>query len=324
MEKRKINNTYFYAVLQVNNISFNYKESKNVLKDINFQVKAGEHLCIMGESGSGKSTLLKIIYGLLDLEKGDISWNKEPVLGPKHNLVPGFENFKYVAQDFDLMPFTSVSENIKKFLSRFYPEEAENRTQELLEVIEMKAFENTKVKNLSGGQQQRVAIARALAKEPEVLLLDEPFGQIDNFKKNSLRRNLFTFLKEKNIACIIATHDENDALSFSDKLIVIQDQKIIANQTPIAIYNNPKSKYIASLFNDVNEITINEESILLYPHQIKIVESIGTESSSAQATVLNSYFKGFYWLIEVDFNGQSVFLNHASEIEKGNLIQIKL
>ena len=143
------------------------------------------------------------------------------VLGPKHHLVPGMDFIKYVAQDFDLMPYTSVSENIKKFLSRFYPEEAQKRTKELLEVIEMTAFANTKVKTLSGGQQQRVAIARALAKEPELILLDEPFGQIDNFKKNSLRRKLFAYLKEKNIACIVATHDKNDALSFADTLLIL-------------------------------------------------------------------------------------------------------
>ena len=92
----------------------------------------------------------------------------------------------------------------------------------------MKAFENTKVKNLSGGQKQRVAIARALAKEPKLILLDEPFGQIDNFKKNSLRRKLFQYLKEKNISCIVATHDKEDALSFADFLLVIQHQEIIA------------------------------------------------------------------------------------------------
>jgi len=240
-------------MLQVTNLSFEYVAKKTVLKNIHFSLKKGEHLCIMGESGCGKSTLLKLIYGLLDATDGTIFWDETQVLGPKFQLVPGMEFFKYVAQDFDLMPYTSVSENIKKFLSRFHPEESEQRTQELLEVIEMKAFENTKVKNLSGGQKQRVAIARALAKEPKLILLDEPFGQIDNFKKNSLRRKLFQYLKEKNISCIVATHDKEDALSFADFLLVIQHQEIIAFDSPKTIYNNPSQKYIAALFEDVNE-----------------------------------------------------------------------
>ncbi len=306
-------------MLKVQNISFSYSKNKLVLDNFNFNIKEGEHLCVMGESGCGKSTLLKAIYGLLDLKKGAIFWKDHQILGPEFHLVPGMDFFKYVAQDFDLMPYISVSENIKKFLSRFYPEESEKRTQELLEVIEMKAFENTKVKNLSGGQKQRVAIARALANEPELLLLDEPFGQIDNFKKNSLRRKLFAYLKEKNIACIVATHDKNDALSFADKLIVIKDNKILVNDSPKEIYNNPKEKYVAALFNDVNEIIVNGESVLLYPHQIKIVTN-----SKLAARVLNSYFKGAFWLIEVEFENQIVFLNHVSEIETNTNINISV
>ncbi|MBU3011407.1 ABC transporter ATP-binding protein [Polaribacter vadi] len=306
-------------MLKVNHISFGYSKNKTVLENFNFTLKKGEHLCVMGESGCGKSTLLKTIYGLLDLQKGDIFWDDKQILGPSFHLVPGFEKFKYVAQDFDLMPYISVSENIKKFLSRFYPEESEKRTQELLDVIEMKAFANTKVKNLSGGQKQRVAIARALAKEPELLLLDEPFGQIDNFKKNTLRRNLFGYLKEKNIACIVATHDKNDALSFADQLIVIRNHKIIANNNPKEIYNNPKEKYVAALFDDVNEITINNKVCLLYPHQIKI-----TNNANLKATVLNSYFKGNYWLIEINLNNQTVFLSHNSFLKKSEIVNVSI
>ena len=304
-------------MLKVTTISFGYSKNKVVLDTFNFTLDEGEHLCVMGESGCGKSTLLKVIYGLLDLKKGTISWKENQVLGPEFHLVPGMDFFKYVAQDFDLMPYISVAENIKKFLSRFYPQESEKRTQELLEVIEMKAFENVKVKNLSGGQKQRVAIARALAKKPELLLLDEPFGQIDNFKKNSLRRKLFAYLKEKNIACIVATHDKNDALSFADKLIVIRNKKIIANDAPKEIYNNPKEKYIAALFDDVNEIIIDNKVVLLYPHQIKVVKN-----SKEEATVLNAYFKGSYWLIEAEFKKQIVFFNHDAEFKKNKVIHI--
>lgn len=306
-------------MLKVNNISFSYAAEKPVLKDINFELKKGQNLCVMGESGSGKSTLLQLIYGIFDTDKGSLFWNDIPILGPKEYLIPGMEFFKYVAQDFNLMPFTSVEENIKKYLSRFYPEKSQKRTAELLEVIEMTAFAKTKVKNLSGGQQQRVAIARALAKEPELLLLDEPFSQIDNFKKNSLRRNLFGYLKEKNIACIIATHDGNDALSFADKLIVIKNNKLLANDTPKTIYNNPKEKYVAALFDDINEIIINNLEVLLYPHQICMVEK-----SALKAIVLHSYFKGFYWLIEAEFEHQTIFFNHPLDVVIGKEVHLKI
>ena len=311
-------------MLTVASISFGYTKKKTVLDNFTFTLKKGEHLCVMGESGCGKSTLLKAIYGLLNLKKGEIYWKENQVLGPKFNLVPGMDLFKYVAQDFDLMPYISVAENIKKFLSRFYPEESEARTQELLDVIEMTSFANTKVKNLSGGQKQRVAIARALANEPELLLLDEPFGQIDNFKKNSLRRKLFTYLKEKNIACIVATHDKNDALSFADSLLIIRNNRILVNNTPIEIYKTPENKYIAALFDDVNDIVLNEEKVLLYPHQIKIIEhsAKNTALPIKRATVLNSFFKGAYWLIEAVFENQVVFLNHSADLKKNKAIHI--
>ena len=309
-------------MLQVNNIAFTYNKEKPLLKNINFTLEKGDHLCVMGESGCGKSTLLKVIYGLLDVQEGSIFWNENQVLGPKFHLVPGMKYFKYVAQDFDLMPYTTVSDNISKFLSRIYAEESKKRTHELLEVIEMTAFADVKVKTLSGGQQQRVAIARALAKEPELLLLDEPFGQIDNFKKRSLRRMLFSYLKEKNIATIVATHDAEDALSFADKMIVIQNNQIIAAGAPQDLYKNPGSKYVASLFDDVNEVNIQGENILLYPHQIKIIDNPGLK-----AQVQNSYFRGTYWLIELTFEGEKIYVNHDRKVklhsEVGLLFDLK-
>lgn len=304
-------------MLKVQNISFQYNPNQEVLTEVNFTLNKGEHLCIMGESGCGKSTLLKIIYGLLDVQKGSLFWDNIEILGPKEHLVPGMEFFKYVAQDFDLMPFISVAENIKKFLSRFYPEEAQKRTEELLEVIEMTEFANVKVKTLSGGQQQRVAIARALAKEPELILLDEPFSQIDNFKKNSLRRKLFAYLKEKNIACVVATHDGNDALSFADQMLVIRNHRIYTQGTPIAIYQQPKDKYVASLFDDVNEVTLNGKTKLFYPHQISVVEN-----SESKATVLQSYYKGSSWLIEASLNGEKVFFNHSERLDDKDLVYL--
>jgi ABC-type proline/glycine betaine transport system ATPase subunit len=297
-------------MLNVANISFQYAPKKEILSDISFSLKEGENLCVMGESGSGKSTLLKAIYGLLDLKKGSIYWKNQEVLGPAFHLVPGMSFFKYVAQDFDLMPYTSVAENIGKFLSRFYPEEKEQRTKELLEVIEMSNFANEKVKTLSGGQQQRVAIARALAKEPELILLDEPFGQIDNFKKNSLRRKLFSYLKEKNISCIVATHDGDDALSFADQMMVIKNKKVIAFDSPKNLYKSPPEHYVAALFDDVNELYIDGEKKLIYPHQIQ-----ASKDSLHKVIVKKSFFKGSFWLIEATFNSQVIFFQNTKHLD---------
>jgi ABC-type Fe3+/spermidine/putrescine transport system ATPase subunit len=304
-------------MLKVSQVYFSYQQDNLILKDISFQLKEGERLCIMGESGSGKSTLLKAIYGLLDLNNGDIYWKDQQVLGPAHHLVPGMEFFKYVPQNFDLMPYTTVSENIQKFLSRFFPEESQKRTVELLEVIEMSEFADVKVKNLSGGQQQRVAIARALAKEPQLILLDEPFSQIDNFKKNSLRRKLFAYLKQKNISCIVATHDGNDSLSFADSMMVIKDNQILAYGTPQHLYNRKNDVYIASLFDDVSSVSINGNVHLFYPKDIKI-----TDKSEYKVTVKQSYFKGVFWLIEAELNSAPVFLNSTKPKSSGDTIYL--
>ena len=137
-------------MLQVKNVTFGYSKV-TVLKAINLNVKAGENLAIIGESGSGKSTLLNLIYGEHDIDLGQIFWKDVAILGPKFNLVVGCDFMKYVTQEFDLMPFTTVEENIGKFLSNFFPEEKQTRTKELIKVVELEAFATSKVKNLSGG-----------------------------------------------------------------------------------------------------------------------------------------------------------------------------
>lgn len=302
-------------MLQVKNISFAYKKSL-VLEALNFTVQTGENLAIIGESGSGKSTLLKLIYGEYDLNEGQIFWKDEEILGPKYNLVIGYDFIKYVSQEFDLMPFITVEESIGKFLSNFYPEEKQKRTKELIEVVELEAFAKVKIKQLSGGQKQRVAIARALANAPEILLLDEPFSHIDNFQKQGLRRNVFNYLKSKNIACIVATHDSNDVLGFADHLMVLHQAKIIAKDTPQHLYKNPKLPLIASFFEEFNII---EPYGIVYANQINIVDQ-----SDLKAIVKTSYFNGNFWLVEVDYNSESIFIQHKNELQKGENIKFSI
>ncbi len=293
-------------MLKVKDLSFRYKK-QNILEAISFNVEVGEHFSIIGESGSGKSTLLKLLYGTYDLNEGDIFWKDNEILGPEHNLIIGSEYMKYVSQEFDLMPFITVSENIGAFLSNFYPEEKQERINELLNVVELNKYANIKVKELSGGQKQRVALARAIAKQPEIILLDEPFSHIDNFKKQSLRRSLFKHLKEKNITCIVATHDKDDVLSYSDNMIVLHGAKIMASGAPKELYNNPKGKLIASFFGEFNVIN----DCIVYAHQLKVVKQ-----SDLKGIVKQSYYKGNYYLIEIDLNGNLVFFDYDETLEK--------
>lgn len=312
-------------MLTVNNIFFSYQQSL-IIKEVSFSVEKGINLAIVGESGCGKSTLLKLIYGLHDLNKGQIFWNTKEILGPKYNLIPGMDFMKYLAQDFDLMPFITVSENIGKFLSNVNLNKKNERILELLEIVEMTEYANVKAKFLSGGQMQRVAIARVLALEPEVLLLDEPFSHIDNFRKNSLRRKLYAYLKQKEITCITASHDSAEVLSFADKVLVMAEGKVIESGNPKTIFDNPKSKYIASLFGDVNEIEMNyfEELpsvngfLYVYPHQLKVVEN-----SRLKVIVSKTYFKGSHYLIEAEYEKGILFFENQTNFLAGTTLYLK-
>ena len=305
-------------MLAVKNISFSYDNQPN-LHSISFGLTKGKNLALIGESGCGKSTLLKLLYGLYDLEEGQIFWNETEVLGPKFHLIPGMPFMKYLAQDFDLMPFITVAENVGKYLSNFFPEEKQSRIAELLEIVEMTQYADVKAKLLSGGQMQRVALARVLALEPEVLLLDEPFSHIDNFRKNSLRRKLFAYLKEQNVTCIVATHDSTDVLAFADEVAIMREGKIIESGIPKFIYENPKDNYVASLFGDVNEIEISGKLQFVYPHQFKV-----SMSSDLKVEVINSYFRGSHYLIEAKFGNQIIFFENVSEIETGKDVYLEL
>ncbi|AJH14191.1 ABC transporter ATP-binding protein [Myroides profundi] len=316
-------------MLLLKNISFSYLEEKTVINNLSLVVEKGQHVALLGESGCGKSTLLKLIYGLQDLDQGEIHWNNKQVLGPAYHLVPGIDEMRYLAQDFDLMPFTSVKENIGKYLSNFYMEEKEHRIKELLTLVDLDEYADVKVKHLSGGQQQRVAIARVLALEPEILLLDEPFSHIDYSRRSLLRRNLFAYLKEKGITCIVATHDSIDALSFADETIVLKDGELVDMGETKDVYEFPLNKYVASLFGEVNELYISDfttsfeedELLLIYPHQLMLSKQKG----QIEVEVLDSYFKGDGYMIKTFFNeDRVVFFDHPFNIEKGTKIKLAL
>ena len=300
-------------MLRVKKISFGYGNSPTV-DSISFCVKKGDVLAIAGESGSGKSTILKLIYGELDLGAGSISWEGQNILGPQNKLIVGPEFMKYVSQEFELMTFTTVAESVGSHLSASFPKKRSERTQELLEIVGLSEYKNRKVKLLSGGQKQRVSLAKALAKEPEILLLDEPFGHIDSFKKRVLRKQLFDYLKIKNISCVVATHDKEDVLAFADNILFINNGKSLAYGGPKELFSNPGHSFVAAFFSEYSKI----DNVIYYSHDIKIVPK-----SKLRAVVVKSYYKGPCFLIEAVHCSKTIFLEHHKWVRPDSEINIE-
>lgn len=313
-------------MLKVKDVSFAYDKAP-VLEDISFVLKKGQHLAVMGESGCGKSTLLKIIYGVLQTQEGAVYWGNKKVRGPLYKLLPGERFIKYLSQEFDLMPYTTVEENLSEFLSVFHAEELKERTGELLFMTQLEAFAKEKVQNLSGGQQQRVALGRVLAQKPELLLLDEPFSHIDNFRKNSLRRNLYDYLKKNGITCITATHDQNDVLPFADRVIVLKERQIIADEAVMDLYEHPGNIYIATLFGEANKVPIHimksyadtRRMIIVYAHEFKV-----SFSSGLKVVVSKTYPMGNYYLLRGDSENHPIFFHYDKPLESGTEVFLNI
>ncbi len=308
-------------MLVLNNVNFAFAKAE-ILKNISLTLPQGTHMGIMGESGCGKSTLLNYIYGLLPYQKGKVIWRGEELAGAQDHLVPGHPMMKYIPQEFDLMPFTTVAENVGEHLS-IQLDDRKDRIAELLEVVDLKDLSARKVKTLSGGQKQRVAIAKALAQEPELLLLDEPFSHIDHFRRSDLRRRLYNFLNQKEISSIIATHDREDVLAFTNELLVMRKGKAIDRRLTKEVYNNPQTIYTAALFDEVNEVDGKDFGksgrLLLYPHQLHVVKK------GYRVEVVKSYFHGTHFLIHVaDSKGKSLFFIHHEGIEPDNVVELAI
>ena len=215
-------------MLKIDNLNYNYPGfEENVLTNINFEVQKGEVISVIGESGSGKSTLLKLIYGLLDFNDGEIKYGDKKLKGPLYNLIPGHKMMKYVAQDYDLLDFVTVGENVGKFLSNFDLALKQKNIDEALDVVELTDFKHIFPNKLSGGQRQRVSLARALAQEPAVLLLDEPFSNLDQTLKLTIREKIMNWCRIHQITVIFTTHDLSDAFYTSDKILVLQNGNMI-------------------------------------------------------------------------------------------------
>ena len=230
--------------LKIENIRKMFDKTRGI-KDINFSIEKGELISFLGPSGCGKTTLLNVIGGFIQPETGKIYLEGEEIT----DFPPEIRNISTVFQNYALFPHMNVIENIKYGLKykKLSKKEQEDLAQDYLKIVGLEGYEKVSVYELSGGQQQRVALARALVLHPKLLLLDEPFSNLDAKLKISMREELKQLQKKINISMIFVTHDQEEALSLSDKIVVMNAGEIVQIGTPEEIYYQPANDYVADL-----------------------------------------------------------------------------
>ncbi len=282
------------------------------VRDVSLTMEKGKIVSIVGESGSGKSTLLKLIYGLVAPDTGTLNFKELPILGPAEKLIPGHDSMKMVTQAFDLNTYAKVYDNVAGMLPNTNLDVKKEKAEATLELLRISHLANKRVVDLSGGEQQRVAIARAIITEPEVLLLDEPFSQVDTLLKTQLRADINRLSKELNITIILVSHDPADGLSLADEMVILE-QGAVLEQGPVSdLYSNPSCAYTAQLLANANVLTqaqaaeigikSKKDYCVIYPEWIDIKNTW----SSKAFNVVEKVFKGFYSELKIERNGISL------------------
>ena len=237
-------------MLEVKDITHLYKNNKILsLSNINFEISSGEVLSLLGPSGSGKSTLLRIIAGFESPNEGKIFFNEELISTNSFIKPPEKRNMGFVFQSYALFPHLNIKNNIL-----FGKYDFNNSYEEIIEEMNLVNLLNKFPHELSGGEQQRVAIARSLVSEPKLLLLDEPFSNLDTILKEKVRDKILHLIKKRKISSILVTHDSEDAMYVSDRIVVLNSGKVIQIGRPNDLYLRPKTSFVAEFFGEVNKI----------------------------------------------------------------------
>ena len=239
-------------LLETEKLSLTFKK-KIILRNINFILKKGEIISIIGPSGAGKSSLLRVIAGLTYPSQGKIKMNNELISSSKEIIPTGKRNIGMMFQEEVLFPHLSVYQNIGFGLSNKKVDDKKKLILNYIRNFGLSGKENIYPSNLSGGEKQRVSLARILITNPKILLMDEPYSNLDFGLRNEISDFTIKILKKKNMSVIIVTHDIKEALRISDKIIVMKDGNILQIDTPEMIYRSPKSKYVATLLGDINQ-----------------------------------------------------------------------
>ena len=256
--------------LEIKNLNKIFEPRKGV-QNINLQVKEGELVTLLGPSGCGKTTLLNLIGGFLSPDSGVILIEAKDIV----RLNPEDRPISTVFQNYALFPHMNVIENIGYGLkyTSLKKKEQLDEAKRYLKIVGLEGYEKIAIQNLSGGQQQRVALARALVLKPKILLLDEPFSNLDVKLKINMREELKYLQKKLKITMIFVTHDQEEALSISDKIVVMKDGEIIQVGSPEDIYYSPANDYVADFIGKINIFYKDNKKVLIRPEEIKMILS---------------------------------------------------
>ncbi len=255
--------------LKVKNLVKCYNPSDNIINGLNFSVNKGNLISFVGESGSGKSTFLRCLAGLEKPNSGTIFLNGKKINGDDVFIIPQKRKIGYVFQDYSLFPHLNIKENICFNLK----EEFKKNFSKIIELTNLSNLLSRYPHEVSGGEQQRACIARALIREPELLLLDEPFSNLDSNIKFTIRDEICRIIRESNITTILVTHDINDALNISDKILIFKAGISQQFSSPEDIYCEPANCYCAEVLGDINKFPIDDKIFYIRPENIKIVNN---------------------------------------------------
>jgi len=303
------------------------------IKKTDLTINKGCITAIIGESGSGKSTLLKLLYGLLSPDTGEVQFKGERVWGPVEKLIPGHDAMKMVSQQADdLNLYAKVLDNAASMLPHTNLKAEQEKAGKILEQLKLTALADKRVVDLSGGEKQRVAIARAIISGPEILLLDEPFNQVDTSFREGLQHDIRQIVKETGLTVIIVSHDPAEVLSMADELLVLKEGEILESGGAKALYQNPQYLYTARLLTNCTVLTkeeakicglkTNADHVVIYPEWIETIRTWAHNDWEVKQVL----FKGCYEDLLLERKGitMRVLNDQFGKYREGNKVNLKL
>ena len=295
--------------LNIENLIKFYSKDDPLIKDLNFSVNKGEFVSFIGESGSGKTTFLKCLAGLENINSGKITLNNR-VLDDKTTFIkPNHRKIGFIFQDYPLFPHLSVLENLKINLDEQY----EKNINYYVELTGLDNLLNRYPHELSGGEQQRVCITRALIREPDLLLMDEPFSNLDVSIKSKIQSEVYKILKSTDTTTILVTHDIKDTFDISDRILVFKAGIVQQYDKPEEMYCNPVNCYCAKILGDLNRIHIDGKELYIRPEKIKIVDK-----SEHKIKVEKTSFIGKEYKIKGTLNKDEIYFYNPVPIKDTN------